>query len=83
MSFATEFFDSGNTTIGMTKDYINCERTYFIIFNDDRLVHADSRQRSTMLQCYGYVKWRRSAVPFPNVAKAFFDGDDERNFCGV
>ena len=35
--------------IVMTKDYINCERTYFIIFDDDRLVYADSRQRSTML----------------------------------
>ena len=41
MSFATAFFDSDNTTIVMTKDYINCERTYFIIFNADLLVHTD------------------------------------------
>jgi len=41
--------DSDNTTIVMTKDYINCERTYFIVFDDECLVHADSRQRSTML----------------------------------
>ena len=70
----------------MTKDYINCERTYFIISDDDCLVHADSRQRSTMLPP---LKWIREMappcryLPFPNLAKAFFDGDDERDFCGV
>ena len=26
---------------------------------------------------------RHRAVPFPDLAKAFFDGDDERDFCGV
>ena len=40
MPFATAFFDSDNTTIVLTKDYINCERNYFITFNDDCLVHA-------------------------------------------
>ena len=59
MPFATEFFDSGNTTIVMTKDYSNCEGTYFIIFDDDRLVHADSRQWSTMLP----TLWIREMVP--------------------
>ena len=49
MPFAKQFFDSDNTTKVMTKDYINCERTYFIIFDYYCLVHADSRQRSTML----------------------------------
>ena len=29
------------------------------------------------------MKWRRRAVPFANLAKAFFEGDDERDFCGV
>ena len=36
MPFATEFFDSGNATIVMTKDYINCERTYLTIFDGAR-----------------------------------------------
>ena len=49
MPFATAFFDSDNTTVVLTKDYINCERNYFIIFDDDCLVYAYPRQRSTML----------------------------------
>ena len=38
----------------LTKDYINCDRNYFIMFDDDCLVHADPRQRSTMLPT---LKW--------------------------
>ena len=49
MPFTTAFFDSDNTTIVLTKDYINCERDDFITSDDGCLVHADSRQWSVML----------------------------------
>ena len=80
MPFATAFFDSDNTIIVLTKDYINRERNYFIISDDDCLMHADPRQRSTMLPTLKWIhEMRRRAVPFPDLAKAFFDGDDERD----
>jgi hypothetical protein len=60
MPFATAFFDSDNTTVVLTKDYINCERNYFIMFDDDCLVHADPRQRSTMLPT---LKWIHEMAP--------------------
>jgi hypothetical protein len=66
MPFATAFFDGDNTTIVLTKDYINCERNYFIIFDDDCLVHADPRQRCCQ-RWNGYMKWRRRAIPFPDL----------------
>ena len=60
MPFATAFFDGDNTTIVLTKDYINCERNYFIISNDDCLMHADPRQRSMMLST---LKWIHQMAP--------------------
>ena len=60
MPFATAFFDSDNTTVVLTKDYINCERNYFIVFDDDCLMHADPRQRSTMLPT---LKWIHEMAP--------------------
>ena len=62
MPFATTFSDSDNTTIVLTKDYIHCERNYFIIFDDDCLVHADPRQwsKSTMLPT---LKWIHEMAP--------------------
>ena len=60
MSFATAFFDSDSTTVVLTKDYINCERNYFIIFDDDCLVYAYPRQRSTMLPT---LKWIYEMAP--------------------
>ena len=79
MPFATAFFDGDNTTIVLTKDYINCERNFFIIFDGDCLMHADPRQPSMMLPTLKWIhEMRRRAVPFPDLAKAFFDGDDER-----
>ena len=60
MPFVTAFFDGDNTTIVLTKDYINCERNYFIISNDDCLMHADPRQRSMMLST---LKWIHEMAP--------------------
>ena len=83
MPFATAFFDSDNTTVVLTKDYINCERNYFIMFDDDCLVYAYPRQRSTMLPTYKWIHEMAPpsrSLPFPD---AFFDSDDERDFCGV
>ena len=82
------FFDSDNTritTVVLTKDYINCERNYFIIFDADCLVHADLHQRSTMLPTVKIemdvdMKWRHRAAPFPHLAKAFFDATMKGTF---
>ena len=70
MSFATAFFDSDNTTVVLTKDYINCERNYFIMFDDDCLVYAYPRQRSTMLPT---LKWIHEMAP-PSRSVPFPDG---------
>jgi len=81
MPFATACFDSDNTTIVLTKDYINCERNYFIMFARGPTTTVNDVANDVEL------KWIHEMAPpfrsFPDLAKAVFGGDDERDFCGV
>ena len=59
-------FDSDNTTVVLRKYYINCERNYFIMFDDDCLVHADPQATVNDVANVEMDTWNGATEPFPS-----------------